>query len=79
MKFLALIASVAAIRISTVPAGDIAQSNGPRYTADTLPALCVDKATCGGEKSVVAYGPYKASNGGLTGNGHHLVFDNSGK
>ena len=81
MKFLALIASVAAIKLSTVPGPDIASTvgHGPRDASDTAPALCVDKATCGGEKSVVAYGPYKESNGGLTGNGHHLVFDHSGK
>ena len=79
MKFIALIASVAAIRISTVPGGDIHTKHGPRDQSDTTPHLCVDKAVCGSEGSVIAYGPYKASNGGLSGNGHHLVFDNSGK
>ena len=82
MKFftlIALVASASAIKLTTVPAGDIAQAHLGPDQADTAPALCVDKATCGDSGSKVAYGPYKADNGGITGNGHHLVFDHSGK
>ena len=88
MKFLALIATVSAITLRSGPGPDIAANafshgHGPQDAADTAPALCVNKAKCNADAksggSAIAYGPYKASNGGLTGNGHHLVFDNSGK
>ena len=83
MKFLALIASVSAITLRTAPGPDIAPNafgaHGPDDAVDTAPLLCVNKASCTGSGSTIAYGPYQASNGGLTGNGHHLQFDNSGK
>ena len=88
MKFLALIACASAITLRSAPGPDIAPNavehgHGPRDAADTAPALCVDKSKCNSDGSkggsTVAYGPYAAANGGLTGNGHHLVFDNSGK
>merc|ERR1719453_2516059 len=77
MKFLALIACASAITLRSAPGPDIAPNavehgHGPQDAADTAPALCVDKSKCNTGKggSEVAYGPYKASNGGLTGNGH---------
>ena len=88
MKFLALIATVSAITLRSAQGPDIAPNavshgHGPQDAADTAPALCVDKSKCNADSekggSKIAYGPYKESNGGLTGNGHHLVFDNSGK
>ena len=88
MKFLALIACTTAITLRSGPGPDIAPNavehgHGPQDAADTAAPLCVNKAECNADAkkggTTVAYGPYRASNGGLTGNGHHLVFDNSGK
>jgi hypothetical protein len=51
---------------------------GSRVTADTTEPLCVDGAICGTEGTKVAYGPYKATNGYLYGQGQHIVFDQFG-
>ena len=40
--FIALAASASAIKLTTVPAGDIAQAHPGPDAADTAPALCVD-------------------------------------